>query len=94
MKNYLDLFNSCIYAFDSKNNILEEKDIGICANICSILTPEHSVSAMNCFQGCPYTNTAFDLDVRIDGEQIKAYSWKWLPNAILRLGETKNFSVF
>lgn len=93
MKNYINLFDSCVYAFDSKNNILEEKDIGICADISSMLTPECSVAAMKCFQGCPYTNTAFDFDIRIDGEQIRANSWKWLPNAILRLGASNNFTV-
>jgi len=93
MKNYIEMFDTCIFAFDGENNILEEKDIGICADISSILTPEHSVFAMNCFQGCPYTNTAFDFDIKIDGEKIKSRSWKWLPNAILRKGETKCFSV-
>jgi len=93
VKDYMNLFESCVFAFDSKDNILEEKDIGICADIASLLTPEHSVAAMNCFQGCPYTNTAFDVDVRIDGERIKSDHWKWLPNAILRRGMTKNVSA-
>ena len=93
MKDYLKLFDSCVYAFDGRYNILEEKNIGICADICSMLTPEHSVSAMNCFQGCPYTNTPFRFDIRFDGEQIKATRWKWLPSAILREGKSKHLAV-
>lgn len=93
MKDYLKLFDSCVYAFDGRYNILEEKNIGICADICSMLTPEHSVSAMNCFQGCPYTNTPFCFDIKFDGEQIKATNWKWLPSAILREGKSEQFSL-
>jgi len=93
MKNYKDFFDSCVYAFDGKDNILEEKDIGICGDIASILTPWRSVTAMNCFQGCPYTNTAFELDVKTDGESIKCDEWKWLPNAILRRGRSKSFTA-
>ena len=84
MNDYLPLFDTCEYAFDGRDSIMEEKDIGICADIASILTPAHSAAALKCFQGCPYTNTGFDLDVRIDGEMLRAEGWKWLPNAILR----------
>ena len=86
-------FDTCKFAFDGKFNILEEKDIGISADIASMLTPFGSVSAMKCFQACPYTNTAFDFNVILDGEKIKSDGWKWLPNAIKRWGETKLFSV-
>lgn len=93
MKAYMELFDTCVFAFDGKNSILEDKDIGICADIASILTPPSSVSAMKGFQGCPYTNTAFDFEVRVDGEKVKCDSWKWLPNAILRRGSAKHFSM-
>lgn len=93
MKKFEAFFDSCPYAFDGKDCILEEKDLGIAADIASVLTPTHSVTALHCFQGCPFTNTAFRMDVRIDGEQIKTASWKWLPNAMLRKGGTKQFAV-
>lgn len=91
MKDYMNLFNDCIYAFDGKDNILEEKDLGITSDIASILTPEHSVTKVHHFQGAPLTGRQFDFDVRIDGERLRATSWKWLPNAILRKGECKKF---
>lgn len=93
MQNYINLFNSNIYTFDSANSVIEEKNLGICSDISSLITPEYSVCAMKCFQGCPYTNTAFLADVFIDGERIKCTHWKWLPNAILREGKAKDFSV-
>ena len=71
MKNYIGLFDNSPYAFDGKNNILEEKDLGICADIASVLTPENSVTALNCFQGCPYTNTSFNINVILNGERVK-----------------------
>ena len=84
--NLLKCFEECVYAFDGDKSILESKDIGICSDIASILTPDTSVAALNCFQGCPYTNTAFDFDICIDGEKVKAGCWRWLPNAIYRKG--------
>ncbi len=93
MKGYLKYFDSSVYAFNGKHNILEAKDIGICADIASVLTPYTSVAALKCFQGCPYTNTAFDFDLRFDGEIIIPGTWKWLPNAIFRKGQAKDFSV-
>lgn len=93
MPTYMDLFDSCVFAFDGKNSILEDKDIGICADVASMLTPPSSVTAMKGFQGCPYTNTTFSFDLWIDGEKVKSDGWKWLPNAILRWGSTKNFTV-
>ena len=93
MHTYMDLFDSCVFAFDGRSSILEDKDIGICADIASMLTPPSSVTAMKGFQGCPYTNTAVDFEVRIDGEKVLCDGWKWLPNAILRRGKTERFSV-
>lgn len=93
MKEYMDLFDTCIFAFDGKNSILEDKDIGICADLASMLTPPKTVAAMNGFQGCPYTNTAFDFDIWLDGEKPKCQEWKWLPNAIWRKGTALHFSM-
>lgn len=93
MKNYLDLFQSSIYSFDSKNNILEEKDLGICADIASVMTPEHSVASLDRMMGCPYSNAAFHFDVITDGEKVKCDSWQWLPNAMYRHGKAANFSM-
>ena len=93
LKRYEELFETNIYRFGSRDNILEEKDLGICADIASMLTPEYSVAAMNCFQGCPYTNTGFQFDVRVDGEKAKCDNWKWLPNAMYRHGSTSNFNI-
>ena len=91
--DYKSLFDSSVYAFCGDKNVMEEKDLGICANIASVRTPEYSVCAAESFQGCPYTDTGFKLDLRIDGERVKTKNWKWLPNAMLRLGETEEFSV-
>ena len=93
MKPYMSLFDTCVFAFDGKNSILEDKDIGICANIASMLTPPTTVAAMKGFQGCPYTNTAFDFDLWLDGEKVKCSSWKWLTNAIVRQGSAEKFAV-
>lgn len=91
--DYIGVFKTCPFAFGSENNILEEKDLGITSDISSLLTPERSVSAVECFQGCPYTASKFLLELRIDGERVRASSWKWLPSAMLRYGECKRFSV-
>ena len=93
MERYMDLFDSCVFAFDGKNSILEDKDIGICADIASVRTPTATVAAMQGFQGCPYTNTGFNFELWIDGEKVKCESWKWLPNAIWRKGSTKNLAL-
>ena len=52
------------------SNILQNKFVGICADVASVMTPEHSVFALNTLQGCPITNTAFEMELRIDGEII------------------------
>ncbi len=91
--DYMSIFDSCCFAFKSENNILEEKDLGITSDISSLLTPERSVSSVECFQGCPYTASRFSLELRIGGERIPARSWKWLPSAMLRFGESKGFKV-
>lgn len=92
-KPYMKLFDTCIFAFDGKDNIMDEKDLGITGDIASLLTPERSVTLMECFQGCPYTATSFNVDIRIDGERLRATSWKWLPNAMWRQGDCRKFTV-
>lgn len=93
MNLHMDLFDTCVFAFDGKNSILEDKDIGIAANLASVLTPPATVAAMKGFQGCPYTNTAFDFSLWLNGQQVKCQDWKWLPNAIWRRGSAGQFSV-
>ncbi|MBQ3488767.1 MAG: hypothetical protein IJA71_10830, partial [Clostridia bacterium] len=54
------------YAFDGRFSVLgDTKNLGINADIASMMTPDRSPAALTCFQGCPYTNTVFDVDVRI-----------------------------
>ena len=93
MKNYMRYFDECVYAFDSKNNVIEDKELGITSTITSLLTPEASVCALRNMQGCPYTATDLTFDVRIGGERVKVKSWRWLPTAIKRLGETAELAV-
>ena len=93
MKDYTRYFDECIFAFDSRNNIIEEKELGITSTIASLITPECSLTEMRCLQACPYTNTGMSFDIRIGGCRIKADRWKWLPNAIYRFGESQSFSV-
>ena len=93
MKSYMKHFDECVFAFDGKDNIMESHNIGICSDISSLLTPDTSVSAMKSFQGCPYTNTALDFDVRYHGERVKVRDWHWLPNAMWRKGEIDGYRL-
>lgn len=91
MNEYLTLFEDLPFAFDSKNNIMEDKELGICGPIASVLTPESSPFVMKSLQACPYSSTSFSFDVRIDGERVKCSGWRWLPSAIYRCGELGSF---
>ena len=51
--DYKALFNDSVFAFKSEKNVMEEKDLGICANVASVRTPEYSVCSAESFQGCP-----------------------------------------
>jgi len=93
MKRYNSYFENSVYAFKGEFSILEEKDLGICADVSSLRTPEYSVAAADCFQGCPYTDTGFHLDVVTNGERVKVKEWVWLPNAMKRVGETADFTI-
>ena len=53
MNEYLTLFEDLPFAFDSKNNIMEDKELGICGPIASVLTPESSPFVMKSLQACP-----------------------------------------
>lgn len=93
MKNYQSYFKNSIYRFKSENNILEQKDLGICTDISSIRTPEYSFAVCDCFQGCPLTDTGFHFDVILNGEKVKTKRWIWLPNAMQRFGDVSNLGV-
>ena len=90
---YDALFSTHPYRFHSRDSILEEKDLGICADISSVRTPEYSVCSAEGLQSCPYTDTAFRFDLRIDGERVRTAEWEWLPNAMRRRGEARQFSL-
>ncbi|MBQ4527145.1 MAG: hypothetical protein II998_03645 [Clostridia bacterium] len=84
--DYIEKIKENIFYFNENGNILQNKFLGICADIASVMTPDSSVFALNTFQGCPITNTAFKFEIRIDGETIKTKNWHWVPNAIVREG--------
>ena len=44
MKNYIEYYKNNPFTYNSKRSILEEKDIGISADIASMMTPPASVS--------------------------------------------------
>ena len=93
MKDYLKYFDECVFRFESKNNIIEDKELGITSSISAILTPESSVTHLRGLQACPYTNTAMSFDVRVGGERVRATDWTWLPTAIIRRGECERFGI-
>lgn len=93
MTDYAALFAEHPFRFYRRDCILEEKDLGICADIAALRTPEYSVAAAEGFQGCPYTDTAFRFDVRVGGERVHTEDWQWLPNAMARQGSTRLFTL-
>jgi hypothetical protein len=93
MRDYRKYFDSCVYTFDGKKSVLENKDIGICSDVASICTSPATAAGMNCMQGCPYTNTAFNFEFVIDGNTVKCDEWKWLPAAMLRYGKNDTFAL-
>lgn len=93
MGKYMDYFKTNLYRFESKKNILEEKDLGICTDVASLRTPEYSFAACECFQGCPLTDTGFTFDLVLNGEKIKTKKWVWLPNAMQRFGSFSKFKL-
>ena len=93
MKDYIRYFDSCVFAFESKNSVMEDKELGITSSIASILTPEDSVAHIRQLQACPYTATGMSLDVLVGGAPVKCSSWRWLPTAILRQGDYDGFKV-
>lgn len=93
MQNYMDCFRTNIFAFSHEKNIIQERHLGICSNIASIMTPYLSVTKIIRFQGCPYTNTGFSSEIILNGESVRCSEWVWLPNALLRRGRTDRFHV-
>ena len=89
----MNKFKNCRFSFEKENNILCDRHIGISGNRLSILTPESSVGKINNLQACPFTNTEFIMDVRVGGERVPAKDWSWLPNVIIREGETKLYNI-
>ncbi len=79
-------FSGNIFRFPGENCILNDKDLGIAGSRLSVLTPPSSVCGLRNLQACPWSNTAFGLDIRFGGEKIRAQSWDWLPNALYRRG--------
>ena len=93
MKDYMKYFDECVYAFESKNNIINGEKLGITSTIVSVMTSDRSVCNLNTINACPYTNTGMSFDLRIGGELVKVDSWRWLPTAMYRVGETEELSV-
>lgn len=94
MNTYMDYFENSVYRFTNEKNILEDRHIGICTDVASLRTPPYSVAACDCFQGCPYGDPGFHLDIIIDGQRrIRPREWTWLPNAMLRRGSADDFDV-
>lgn len=93
MKNYMKYFDECVYVFESKKNIIDSSNLGITSSITSVMTGENSVCDLHTINGCPYTNSDMKFDIRINGEVVKVKSWRWLPTAMLREGETEELSV-
>lgn len=79
-------FSDNVFRFSGENSILNDKDLGIAGSRLSVLTPVSSVFALADLQACPWSNSAFSLDVRFDGEKIRLEAWEWLPNALYRRG--------
>ena len=89
----MEIFERSKFAFSKKNNILCDGHIGISGNRLSVLTPESAIGQVRCLQACPYSNSVFNMDVRIAGERVAATDWKWLPNVIFREGKTADLQV-
>ena len=81
------------FFFEKKNNIMCDKHLGISGSKLSVLTPESAIGRLDCLQACPYSNTSFVFDVRVGGERVGALDWQWLPNAMLRRGETEDYLI-
>ena len=86
-------FERSKFFFEKKNNVMCDKHLGISGNKLSVLTPESAVGRLECLQACPYSNSSFVLDLRVGGERVYARDWQWLPNAMLRFGETEEYRI-
>lgn len=93
MQDYSRYFDSCVFAYDGARSVLHDKDLGICADVSSLRTPPTSPFALQSMQGCPYTNSALDIDLWLCGEPMRCSAWQWLPNAIARRGASDTLEV-
>ena len=91
-KNY-NIFNDNIFAFDKQNNIIGDLFLGISGTIASIMTPESDLGRLYNLQACPVSNTGFDFRLTFGGETVCADEWQWLPNAMLRRGQTDGLKI-
>ena len=89
----LKFFEQSKFAFSKEKNILCDRHLGVSGNRLSVLTPESAIGKIECLQACPYSNSAFIMDVRIAGERVPAKDWKWLPNLMYRTGETRQYEI-
>lgn len=89
----LECFEQFKFAFSKEKNILCDRHLGVSGNRLSVLTPESAIGKIECLQACPYSNSAFIMDVRIAGERVPAKDWKWLPNLMYRTGETRQYEI-
>lgn len=80
-------FDDNIFRFSGKNSVLNERDLGIAGPCMTVLTPERAACEIRGIQNCPWSGSAFSLEVRINGERINGRDWDWLPNMIRRHGE-------
>ena len=93
MKNYMKYFDECKYTFESERSLIDSSNLGITSTVVSVMTGDKSACELHCINACPYTATDMTLDLILDGEQIKAKRWRWLPTAMYREGETDKLSV-
>jgi hypothetical protein len=91
--NYLGYDFSSPFVFDSRQNILEDKDLGIVNGCMAIGTPYKSVCAVSGLYAPPYVSSNFQLDIRFMGERVRAASFVWLPNAIYRQGSISDAEI-
>lgn len=93
MKNDYDIFFENVFAFEKKNNILSDIFLGISGTVVSVMTPESDLGRIYNLQACPVSNTGFDFRIKFGDKTIEAKDWKWLPNAMLRSGESEELKI-
>jgi len=87
-KKYAELF-----AFNGKDNILDEKDFGI---VNGSITAGIQYSAVVCVSGLwapPFASSDFLLELTLFGEKIETSEYEWLPFAVTSKGKTQGLEV-